>query len=69
LKGGERIDEIKAKISSHTACRTFITRLLKKGLIPEQIMIITGDRNRRSFDEYVKITQSDAIDSVRNAME
>src|SRR5690606_20228421 len=60
-KGGKRIDEIKLKyelISSHTARRTFITRLLRKGLLPEQIMKITGHRNRRSFDEYVKITQS-----------
>ena len=71
-KGGKRIDEIKLKyelISSHTARRTFITRLLRKGLLPEQIMKITGHRNRRSFDEYVKITQNEAIESVRNALE
>ncbi len=69
---GSRIDEIKPKyqlITSHTARRTFITRLLRKGLLPEQIMKITGHRNRRSFDEYVKITQSEAIDAVRNALD
>jgi hypothetical protein len=28
-----------------------------------------GHRNRLSFDEYVKNTQSDAIDSVRSAFD
>lgn len=71
-RGGKRVDTIKPKyelISSHTARRTFITRLLRKGLLPEQIMKITGHRNRRSFDEYVKITQNEAVNAVRNALE
>ncbi len=71
-RGGKRVDTIKPKyelISSHTARRTFITRLLRKGLLPEQIMKITGHRNRRSFDEYVKITQSEAVNAVRSALE
>lgn len=71
-RAGNRIDEIRPKyelISSHTARRTFITRLLRKGLLPEQIMKITGHRNRRSFDEYVKITQNEALDAVRNALD
>ncbi len=54
-------------ISSHTARRTFITLSLKKGLLPEYIMKITGHRSRASFQKYVRIVQEEAINEVRRA--
>ena len=54
-------------ISSHTARRTFITLSLKKGLLPEYIMKITGHKSRSSFQKYVRIVQEEAINEVRRA--
>jgi site-specific recombinase XerD len=69
--GGDRIDEVKPKyelISSHTARRSFITNLLKKGLLAEQIMLITGHKDRSSFERYITVSLDDSIKHVREAM-
>ncbi|MCX6152695.1 MAG: tyrosine-type recombinase/integrase [Candidatus Kapabacteria bacterium] len=70
--GKNRIEESKPKyelISSHTARRIFVTRLLKRGLIAEDIMKITGHANRTSFQRYVILSQEDSINNVRNALD
>ncbi len=51
-------------VTSHTARRTFITVSLKAGVLPESIMKITGHKDRKSFNKYVKIAQNDAIEEV-----
>lgn len=69
--GKEKIEYSKPKyemITSHTARRTFITRLLRKGAIPEQIMNLSGHTNRVVFDNYVKITQNESINIMRNLL-
>ncbi len=69
--GNKKIEYTKLKyemVSSHTARRTFITRLLKKGMLPEKVMKLSGHTNRTVFDEYVKITQNEAIDDMRNLL-
>jgi integrase len=56
-------------ISSHTARRTFITKLIQSGLSPSEIMIITGHNSRSSLDKYIRIPDSDAIKAVRNKID
>ncbi|MBX3045234.1 MAG: site-specific integrase [Candidatus Kapabacteria bacterium] len=70
--GSERIDEIKPKyelISSHTGRRTFITLSLRRGLLEDVIMQVSGHTNKKSFQRYVRIAKSDAINEVRSAWE
>ena len=57
-RGAERIDHKAPKyelISTHTARRTFITLSLEKGIRQEVVMSITGHKNFRTFNAYVKI--------------
>ena len=67
--GNERIEYKKPKyemISSHTARRTFITMLLNKGMLPEKVMKLSGHTNRNVFDNYVKVTQNESINEMKN---
>jgi integrase len=56
-------------ISSHTARRTFITRLILDRITPSEIMKITGHTSRASFDKYIRISDSDAINAVRSKVD
>jgi site-specific recombinase XerD len=56
-------------ISSHTARRSFITLTLKKGIMPEMVMKVSGHKSRKSFQRYVRITQEEAIVQVQKAWE
>jgi integrase len=70
--GNQRIVEVKPKyelISSHTARRTGITLLIKKGVPMSMIMRISGHRSIETLMKYVRLTQEEAIDSVRKAWE
>lgn len=56
--GAERIDIEQPKyerVSSHTARRTFITLSLENGMRPEVVKSITGHRNLKSFEKYIKV--------------
>jgi len=67
--GKKRVEEVKPKyelISSHTARRTFITLSLQKGALPEQVMKVSGHKDRKSFQKYVKVDQQEAIDKIKN---
>lgn len=69
--GKDRIEESKPKYelcSSHTARRSFITNLLKKGVMPEMVMAVSGHKNRRSFQKYVRVSKEESINQVREAM-
>lgn len=68
--GNKRIVEVKPKyemISSHTSRRSFITLTLKKGVMPEMVMEISGHKNRKSFQRYVRITKEESADKVLEA--
>jgi integrase len=68
--GNVRKDVIKPKyelVSSHTARRTFITLSLKKGVLPEMVMKVSGHKDRMSFQSYVRISQEEAVDTMRDA--
>ncbi len=70
--GKERKEEVKKKyemVSSHTARRTFITICLKKELHPRYIMPISGHRDIKSFDKYIKLTYTEVMDKVRKVFE
>ncbi len=66
--GKKRVNETYEKwqlISSHTARRTNITISLKKNVLPEMVMQISGHKNRAAFQKYVKIAQPEALDTMR----
>ncbi len=67
--GRKRIEETHPKyelISSHTGRRSFITLSLVKGGLPEEIMKVSGHRDRKSFQKYVKIAKNDAVEKVKS---
>jgi integrase len=66
---GSREDEVKPKyelISSHTARRTFITLSLKWGVPHKLIMKITGHKSLRAFEKYIRFTEKEAQDAIKN---
>ncbi|TAL67825.1 MAG: site-specific integrase [Bacteroidetes bacterium] len=66
--GKKRVNETYEKwqlISSHTARRTNITVSLKKNVLPEMVMQISGHKSRSAFQKYVKIAQTEALDAMR----
>jgi site-specific recombinase XerD len=70
--GKKRVEEVKPKyelISSHTARRTFITLSLQKGALPEQVMKVSGHKDRKSFQKYVKVDQQEAINKIKDIWE
>jgi site-specific recombinase XerD len=56
-------------ISSHSARSAYITISLKRGLLPEEVMMTSGHKDRASFQRYVKISQNEALRRVHNAWE
>jgi integrase len=54
-------------LTSHVARDTCITFLIKKGLIPEYVMKISGHKSRTAFQTYVKIAQEEAQIAVKHA--
>lgn len=54
-------------ISSHSARAIFIVHSLRKGVLPKDIMNITGHSDFESFKGYMKIAQSDSIKRLREA--
>ncbi len=70
--GNRRIEKLMPKfqmLTSHTARRTFITLMLKRGVLPELVMKVSGHRSRKSFDKYVRITQVESVNSIRNILD
>ncbi|MFM9400962.1 site-specific integrase [Myroides odoratimimus] len=56
--GNKRIEVSESKynlISTHTARRTFITLSLEKGMRPEVVMKITGHKDYKTFNKYIKL--------------
>ena len=70
VKNRQIVDKIpKYKlIGSHTARRTFITRLIKNGVAPSEIMKITGHTTREAFDKYIRISEIEAVSKVKSAL-
>lgn len=54
-------------ISSHTARRTFATLLSKKGVNQKSIMKFTGHKSIKTFEQYIRITDTEALNDVSNA--
>jgi integrase len=44
-------------VSAHTGRKTFATLCLEKGMSAEEVMSITGHRDYKSFQRYVKVTE------------
>ncbi|MEM4260944.1 MAG: tyrosine-type recombinase/integrase [Candidatus Woesearchaeota archaeon] len=56
-------------MSSHTARRTGITLLIKRGVPVNIIMKISGHRTIEALMSYIRITKDEAAEVVRNAWE
>lgn len=68
--GNERKDIIKKRwemVTSHTGRRTFVTLMLKAGLMTEMVMQVTGHKSKASLELYVKLLQQESIKQVRDA--
>jgi integrase len=60
-RGGERVEINRFRyelVTTHTARRTFVTLSLEKGMRPEVVMEITGHKNYKTMQKYLKITDS-----------
>jgi integrase len=72
FKGGQRIDEyfpLHELVTTHTARRTFITISLEKGMPQDAIREITGHRDHRSMQVYIKFSEKvveDVMEMVWN---
>lgn len=68
--GSKRIEKPYVKhqlIGTHTARRTFISLSLEKGMRPEVVMSITGHRDYKSFQKYIKLSQRVKADEMNKA--
>jgi site-specific recombinase XerD len=69
-KGAEKLEKKEPKynfISSHTARRTFVTLSLEKGMRPEVVMSITGHKDYKTFNKYIKLTDNVKHSEMLNA--
>lgn len=69
-RDGKKIINLKPKyelLSSHCGRRTFITNALRKGISERLIMKITGHKSLRSFEKYIKLTETEAQDAFMEA--
>ncbi len=67
-QGNKRVDVTKPKyelISSHTARRTFVTLSLIKGMQPHILMKITGHKDYKTLDKYIRIDNKVTQDEVK----
>jgi|26BtaG_2_1085354.scaffolds.fasta_scaffold00262_1 integrase len=55
------------RISTHTARRTFVTIMKKKGIADKTIMNMTGHRDLKTFNTYYKVDNIAKIDAVNLA--
>jgi integrase len=69
-KDGKKTITLKPKyelLSSHCGRRTFITNALRKGISERLIMKITGHKSLRSFEKYIKLTETEAQNAFMDA--
>lgn len=69
-RGAERITEIVSKwqvLCTHTARRTFITLSLQKGMQPEVVRRVSGHKDIRSFNKYIKFADEHLQDEMLKA--
>jgi hypothetical protein len=53
-------------LSNNAARSTFVVQTLRKGALPEEVMKVTGHSNRKAFETYVKVSQNDSVNKIRN---
>lgn len=70
FRGSKRISRAVPKyalISSHTGRRTFVTQSLERGMRPEVVMQITGHKDYKSFNKYIKVTDRQKVVEMKKA--
>ena len=55
------------RVSTHTARRTFITIMKKKGIADKTIMKMTGHRDLKTFNSYYKVDTEAKVDAINLA--
>lgn len=71
-RGKEVIEETKPKyefMSSHLGRRTFVTLSLEKGIRPEIVMRVTGHKDYKTLQRYIKITSKVTKEEMLRAWE
>jgi integrase len=71
-KNNKRIEEYKPKyklVSSHTARRTFITRLRQRSISDSEIIKVTGHSNDLILRRYTKIDNAEAVSNIKNILD
>lgn len=67
-KGGKRLEQILPKyqlMSSHTGRRTFITQCILRGIPIPVIQSMTGHKDLKSFQKYIKINDNDKHEAMK----
>lgn len=70
--GGEPISITKPKwewITVHAGRRSFATLSLKGGMVPQEVMKVTGHRSFDSFKKYIKITEEHKQEAMNKTWE
>lgn len=68
--GGQRRAHTAPKyefVTTHTACRTFVTLALEAGVRPDVVMRITGHKSLTAFQRYVNVTEDSMLDEFSRA--
>lgn len=69
FRNKKRYEIVKPKyefISPHTARRTFATIMHNQGVPDSKIMAITGHKDHKSFRQYIRVTDSDAMKTIKD---
>lgn len=56
-------------ITTHTGRRTFVTVMLRRGVLPEDVMKVSGHKDYKSFQRYIDANERRAAENVRDAWE
>ncbi|XMO87180.1 phage integrase SAM-like domain-containing protein [Algibacter sp. AS12] len=62
-----KVKPFNKRISTHTARRTFVTIMKKKGIADKTIMNMTGHRDLKTFNTYYKVDNIAKVDAVNLA--
>jgi integrase len=54
-------------VGTHTGRRTFITLSLQKGILPQELMKITGHKEVATLYKYIQTDKTEAVNKIRDA--
>ena len=69
-QGGKLVETVRPKyeiITSHTARRTAATLMTMAGIPKRSIMMLTGHRSERNFEKYIRLSEQENAEELRNS--